>query len=277
MMKTQIALTLAILTVVSCNSNSEKIKFEKVRSIAPFIEMISAVELMPPAADSLCRTETSLSTCKVNEGTLAYYGYGSGHRYRAALITAQDTVNFLEGTAKVLNLSSDAPIFSKAADGGTILIDSFNPVIYKYISKELNPYLAFDFGKYSVPESFFKGNDSYISAESLFSSEFALINRYFENAESKFVEIHLQNPKKADFYYGIQRNGKWRWFYAGKAGEDPLSTSFRSFDENGNLISVIDSKTISRLPNDFIRLIKNPEILSDSKTDRIVAKIKLKK
>jgi hypothetical protein len=276
-MKKSIVFVLAFLTVICCNSNPDKIQFEKVKSIDPFIDMISSVELVPFAADSIGRTETSLTTCKVDEGTLKYYGYGSGHRYRAALISSQDTVNYLEGTANVLNLSSDAPIFSKAADGGTILIDSFNPVIYKYIRKELNSYLTFDFGKYSVPESFFKGNDSYISAESLFSSEFALINRYFENAESKFVEIHLQNPKKADFYYGIQRNGKWRWFYAGKAGEDPLSTSFRSFDENGNLISVIDSKTISRLPNDFIRLIKNPEILSDIKTDRIVAKIKLKK
>ena len=309
--------TFAVIAICSCSRQQVKIAFEKECKITPFTDLISSIELIPLESNGTHRlspmSELDLSgsdyiltdsnsvlryspegklledegkrpanekfqTRKVKEGILAYFGYGKSRPYRAALIKQQDTVKFLQNSAKVLNLSAEFPVFSAAKDGGTILIDSFSPTIYEYDRGKLNPHLSFDFGKYAIPESFFEGNDPYVAAEMLFSREFALITRYFEKDKYKFVEIHLQNPMKTDFYYGIARNEKWHWFYAGKAGKDPLPSSFKLFDNDDCLISIISSEAIGFLPDPFRRLVRNPDVLKSAKKNgnSVIAKIKMR-
>jgi len=210
---------------------------------------------------------------------LTYYSYGSGKSYRLALLKAADTLCFLKTKDNVMNFAGDGTVFSSTNKGGIAIIDSYNPDIYEYDAESLKRYLTFDFGKYSIPDKFYKFKDPYQSSQYLFSRNFALIHRYSECKNYKLVEIFLQKDKSVpEFHYGLETGGKWIWFYAGKAGEEPLATSFRLFDENSRLLCVIDPSTMGKLPYEFKKLVRNQEVIEQSNinSNYVIAKITLK-
>ncbi|MCI1785589.1 MAG: hypothetical protein LKI59_05570 [Bacteroidales bacterium] len=212
-------------------------------------------------------------------GILSYYGYGNGRKFRLSYIKGDNVRNLLATKAIVPNFLNMAPAFSKTADGGVAIVDSYNPVICKFKSGKIEPYLKFDFGKYSIPEAFFKYEDPFKASKFLSSNDYALIGRYFENAKYKFAEIAIEtkDETEAGFSYGINSDGVWKWFYAGKAGKDPFAASFRTIDDHNTLFCIIDPALADKIPPALMKKVSNPDILQNIKKDDnyIIAKIYL--
>jgi hypothetical protein len=211
----------------------------------------------------------------VKNGILTYYSYDSGHSCRLALLRDRDTLEFLKTKEKVMNFAGDGQVFSGDEKNGIFVLDSYSPNIYEFKNGALNNYLTFDFGKYSIPGEFYNFKDAFQSSQYLFSRNFALIHKYIENYKYKLVEIFLQKGNGPEFHYGLNKGDKWLWFYAGKAGEDPLSVSFRQFDAQGRLLCVIDPGVLDRLPQGFKKLVSNKEIINKSNinSNYVIAKI----
>jgi hypothetical protein len=213
----------------------------------------------------------------VENGILTYYGYGIVKDYR--MIYRKDGISkkFLDNDAKIMHFISFLPIFSKTSDGGVAILDSYNPVIYKFKSGKIKPYLKFDFGKYAIQEAFFKYDDDSKAMQFLLSTDFALMNRYFENAEYKFAEITTQSKDNTEFSYGLAKNDSWKWFYAGKAGKDPFATSFKTIDDHNTLFCIIDPALADKIPPALMKKVSNPDIIKNIKKDDnyIIAKIHL--
>lgn len=214
----------------------------------------------------------------VGSDILTYYSYSSGHPYRLALLGARDTLGFLRTKEKVMNFAGDGQVFSGDEKNGIFVLDSYSPTIYEFKDGSLDPYLSFDFGKYSIPEEFYNFKDAFQSSQYLFTRNFALVHKFFCSKDFQLVEIFVQKEKGPEFHYGLGKRGKWNWFYAGKAGEDPLPVSFRQFDAQGRLICVIDPSVIERLPQGFLRLVRNKEIINqlNANSNYVIAKITLK-
>ena len=197
-------------------------------------------------------------------GWLTYYGYGmvSDKRLEYKSLSGEVT-GYLPADAKVISLSSPFPVFSDAADGGVLLADSFNPSILKFKNLEVSEYVTFDLGDLAVPESYYEYDDAFKAAESLFGSKFAFPRRFFENEEWQFVEIFVQDKMKAVPFYGICGRKGWIWF--GPGSEDsPLLFSFRGFDNDGNLLCIVDPSLLSGLPGSIRGKVTDPDVLANA-------------
>ncbi|MCI1785596.1 MAG: 6-bladed beta-propeller [Bacteroidales bacterium] len=221
--------------------------------------------------------DSGMQSYIAENGILTYYGYGSGKDYRMSYKKDSLFKKFLDTEAKVLNFSPGSPVFSKTSDGDVAILDSYNPVIYKFKSGTIEPYLKFDFGKYAIQEAFFKYDDAFKAMQFLLSTDFAIMNRYFENTEYKFAEITTQSKDNTEFSYGLAKNDSWKWFYAGKAGKDPLATSFRTIDDHNTLFCIIDPALADKIPDALMKKVSNPDIIKNIKKDDnyIIAKIHL--
>lgn len=113
--------------------------------------------------DSEMQQEAALGdkSWKTNDGILTCYGYGygSGRGYRFALI-GDETKNLYPSEEKVINFTPTSNIFSENGDT-LFIVDSYSNVIKKYFQGEMSDGISFNFGKYSIPDSFFKADDAF--------------------------------------------------------------------------------------------------------------------
>ena len=170
-------------------------------------------------------------SCIVPEGILTYYGFGSGHEERAALLREDGTSEaFLKTSANVLNMTPDTPIFS--FDGDRVYFtDSFTPTIYVYENGSVSPEVTFDFGSAAIGESFYHFEDAMASAEYMMSSvEFAMVRRYLHSKEYQIVEVIIQKREGVDICYGINAGDGWKWFSLGSPMDSPIPGSLRALD-----------------------------------------------
>ena len=207
------------------------------------------------------------------EGVLTYYGYGSGRESRFALLSNNSRKRFYPSDEKVINLTPAAQIFS-AADDSVFIIDSYSNIIKVYSKGEMSDGPSFDFGKYSIPESFYEFYDAFSAMESLMSGEFAMINRYICDDNIRLAIINVQKQMDLYSYCGVCSEDKWIWFGTGKVGSDLFANSFNQIKE-GALYCLFDPSLIGTFPSSLRKLILNPEILDSVGEDDnyIVAKL----
>ncbi|MDD2595574.1 MAG: 6-bladed beta-propeller [Bacteroidales bacterium] len=225
--------------------------------------------------------QSSIQDRVVDGGVLAYCGYGAVNPYRLFLTTEDNRITkFLDTEAKVLNFTEITPIFS--ANGNHIFIrESYGNTVYEYNSadKKVEPYLTFDFGRYSIGKVFFEYDDAFSAAEYLMNQEFAMIIRYMENDNVKLMEAVLNKKSGPEFAYGIftAKSGRWEWFSVGKVGESPFADSFRTITDDA-LYCIIDPTSINNFSDAEKKLICNPEIMNTLKDNRnyVIAKITFK-
>ena len=218
-----------------------------------------------------------LQSCETEDGLLSYYGYGSVGPYRAALIDKDKIASkFLETNAKILNFTPDAPIFTED-EGYIYFIDAFNPTIMKYKNKKVEPYLTFDFGKYAVPEKYYQFKEPFEAATYLMGLDFAVINRYMQNKNLKFVEVVINQKDHSTAVYGFAKGNKWNWFSVGNPSESPLAGSFKIIKDNV-IYCLINPAMLDKMPKEFENLISNKDVLRGVKEESnyIVAKVYMK-
>ena len=200
-----------------------------------------------------------------------YNGYRRDTPYRMVAIKEGRIVQtYLKSVKYVMHLSRTEPIFIPNSKS-FYLLDSYYPIIYTLENEQLKEYLHFDFGHYRIQEGFFDFDDPMKGAESLVSSDFAYIWRYFENMERKLVVIIVQSINDVKYVCGIS-GGKesWEWYQL------PFSETFRYLKDNClyclwdyNQLQAISPKMRSRIVNEN----KSEQIGENS--NYVVAKIYL--
>lgn len=208
-----------------------------------------------------------------SEGVLTYYGYGSGRESRFALLSDDSPKEFYPSDEKVINLTPAAQIFS-AVDDSVFVVDSYSNIIKIYSEGEMSDGPSFDFGKYSIPKSFYEYDDAFSAMESLMNGEFAMIGRYMCDDNKRLVIINVQKQMDVYSHCGFYSKDKWIWFGTGKVGADVFANSFNQI-KDGALYCLLDPSLIDTFPSSLRKLILNPEILERAGEDDnyIVAKL----
>jgi len=144
-----------------------------------------------------------------------------------------------------MTYTSDVPVFSSNNDD-VFLIDSYSNTLLKFSDDEMMPYLTFDFGKYSIPDSFYKYNDPYESVFFLNDSNFALINRYWESDVYRLVEVFIQTKEDVSYKYALCSKNEWSWFSEDKNHEF-FSNSFRAIRDK-QLFCLVSPEKLCTIP-----------------------------
>ncbi len=210
-----------------------------------------------------------------NDGILSYYGYGTGRKGRFSLFSENSSEDFYPSEEKVLNYTPSGQIFSESHDS-VFVVDSYSDIIKVYSGGTMTDGPCFNFGKYSIPKSFYEYDDSFMAMDSLLGSEFAMINRYVCDGDRRFVSLTLQKQGEPYTYCGLYLNGQWSWFYAGKVGTDAMSNACQSL-KGGVLYCLFDPSLMSTFPASLKKLVTNSEVLDDLDSDDncIIAKMTL--
>lgn len=164
---------------------------------------------------------------RTETGLLTYYGYSGQKKFKVVFFeegTGQESY-YLALDSKLLTIDLENDIFGALPGGGISIIDSYSPIVYQYKEKEVRPYLAFDFGKYSIKQAFFETGDPFKSAEMLMASDYAVIGRYMEGTRHQLVQVNLFDQQKGqgECRFGLNDGNKWVWFATSDYGLDDFS------------------------------------------------------
>lgn len=212
-----------------------------------------------------------------DDGVLTYYGYGSGRESRFSLLSGNARTDYYPSSEKVMNYTPTEQIFSESGDS-VFVVDSYSDIVKVYTGRKMQDGPSFDFGKYSIPQSFYEYDDAFSAMDSILGGEFAMLGRYVCDGVRRLVTIHLQDQTGVmTNYCGLFLDGRWNWFLAGKEGSDALSKAFQTL-KDGVLYCLLDPALMSTFPSSLKSLAMNPEALeSTSDGDNyILAKITLK-
>jgi len=171
-----------------------------------------------------------------------YTGYGNlSHKSR--LLVADNNLQIkdklLNHNSKMFHLE-DVYIFSK--DKTNLYIkEAFSSKILRYERDSLRPYRDFNFGSYSVKDSFFESKDFIKAFQKMLSKGFCLTNKYFKSGKYELVNIFKQKDMNTDKILGFNNGTVWTW-YNSKPNDilNLISDSIHYLD-NKSIVGVIDA------------------------------------
>lgn len=207
--------------------------------------------------------------------TLNYHDFSPTKKDRLSVSGRSGEKEYLHTTASVLPFNTSVSRFSSDGDS-VFLIDSYSPVIYQYNNQKLSEHIRFDFGKYTIPKTFFSAGDPYKAAAVLLESDFSVINSYMETPELKIVEIMTQSNGDVKFIYGLY-DKEWTWFDCSGHGE-ALKESFK-FAVGKTIFALLDPAMLTHLKGSLILdKASDKEILKhiSEKDNYVIAKIELR-
>lgn len=211
---------------------------------------------------------------KVGDQYLTYRGYLRSGDSRLQLISQSSVIeDYLVTDNAVMPLSKISPIFEETKSGVAVL-DSWSPVVYQYHKGELQEYLRFNFGKYSIGEDFFNSANPMEGVMSLMKSQYAIISKYFEFDRAKIVEVDVVTSGRIDKRYAYTRGSDWRWFSLGTPGNSPMAGGLVGIDED-YLYILLNPMHIDDLDESIKSKITNPDVLDnvDEEGNYILAKL----
>ena len=195
-------------------SNIQVIDSLKVAVISPF----SGINYYSLDGEYLGKDDADmlgLQSVITDDYLLTYYGYMPAFSYRLrAIYKSSSTQDYLPTENPVIPYSTTIPqltVYGKKV----FIVDSYNNVLYYYEHGELGVCHVYDFGKYQVPDDYYKAKDPYKGAEALMKSEFAFIQRYLMSDYCSITEVAIQKHSGLTFSYGLNIDNQWSWF-----GED---------------------------------------------------------
>lgn len=200
-----------------------------------------------------------------NDGFVTYWGYGVGKGYRIGLLDSQGA--FVKGQLpseeRVIHFSPNTPIFSQS--GKDILItDSYSPTVLRYSDESLSPAVTVDFGKYSIPKSYFCHQNAFEAQEELLRREFALVCSYWESGKLRIIDTIVQKKGGPEKYYAINNGNGWSWFSGGDLGKDPFAGTLKCVKDN-DVYFLLDAALMPQISPEILPLLKNPEVLNGIK------------
>lgn len=156
------------------------------------------------------------------------------------------------------------------------MIESFTPEILRFKDDTLSQYLKFDFGKYTIPESFFKHSSAFDAAEELFSSDYAIVASYMEDQSYRLVQLLVKDKSSEEGHsqYGLYNGKEWKWFSLRDYEPEPASSPFKGF-YNNVLYCLFEPEMIMKMESRLGKSILNRDILKEitPESEYVIAKI----
>lgn len=208
-----------------------------------------------------------------DNGILAFHGYGTSN-CKLTFWENGKHMDYFPYTTKVVSFLDKRPVFSE--DESSVFIrDPFEKTIFRFAQGKMVPWISFDFGPYSIDESFFS-MDFMESAEYIMESDICLISRYYETADYRFIEV--DRPLEALTYYGVANDDHWIWFNAGIKSEAMLSGRIKAIDGN-DLICLVERSLLLKIDTVLRDKLVEPDVLSniDETGNDVIIRIKLAK
>ena len=207
----------------------------------------------------------------LGNGILTYRGYRPDNKYRLSYIGESRTEHYLGYGHRVMNMSTGDPVFA-AKNERVFVVDSYNSTVYVFSEEEgFLPYVTFDFGKYNIPEDFYRYSDPFKGAQFLLERDFARVSRFIVGDAGWLAEIAVQTKTGVTLCYCYSFQGGIVWFK--QSAEDPFFSSFRRF-ENNCLIAVIGPESSEKVITIFKDRIVNPDAIQSITDNYVIAKIR---
>lgn len=249
-------------------SNVQVIDSSKVAVISPF----KGIYYYNLTGDLLYKEDVDnlgLQSIIRDSSLLTYYGYMSAEKYRLRVKEkSSKSQSYLPTDFTVIPYSTTVPQLS-VYDGKVFIIDSYNNVLYSYESGELNEYEVFDFGKYQVPEGYFKAEDPYQGAELLLGSEFAFIQRYLMSDYCSIIEVAIQKHSGLTFTYGLKKGDQWIWFGEGGKQDGKVFTETPRALVGNKLYTLIDPDRFDESKALYYNYLSNKEEVESIEKGRL--------
>lgn len=217
-----------------------------------------------------------------------YYWIYAGHsnlQQPERVVLTDSSLNVLKKLlplpTKTLQLSV-GPQFSRWKDEN-YLAPCFDRFVYKISGDTLFPLIEFDFGEYSIPESYWKAENAMEAATTLMNRGFTSLTRFSTTDDYIFAEFNFQQGEWETMNYylcGIKskKDNQWNWLKKkiySSSKEDKESTSVpdwyitrtQGFTQDGKLMVFLFAHEIELLKSEDMALIQNPELLQDADED----------
>lgn len=195
-----------------------------------------------------------------SDGLLSYIGYSGNNKNRLSLTSfAIDNKieYYLPYENRLMELSNGNEIFSLGSDSSVYVIDSYSNIVYSFKNSTVEPFMAFDFGQYSIDKRFYKASDPYVGADYIINGSYGFVHRVLVSEKIKIFNFLLRKEKGAQekFVYGLSHKGDWLWFEFLPGSKSPCCP-FRFFDGDV-LYGVIAPEHVGEVLESYAPLIKN--------------------
>lgn len=210
-----------------------------------------------------------LSLSKDKDEYWGFSGYTAELPERVVKMDAAGKIigKYLPSEMPIIPLEENSPVFT-VYDNGMLVRESLrNEIFYIDENGQEEVFLKFDFGKYNIPDEYFKNSDPYAAAAKLMESDFVIMNRFFINENHKVLSADFQMGSRGGQIIsslGVESGGKWRWLKSEKEG--PLSIFFssaRQLTPNSEVVLLVEGERIKEFAAEY------PELIGefDNKTD----------
>jgi hypothetical protein len=210
---------------------------------------------------------------EIDDGYWLYLGYRD-HDINARLIKTDKNWNILDrylSTAMVITTTEDASVFVPSSKG-FLFREMMNNNVYEMANDTLRLAYTLDFGKYNIPEEYYKFSDAHKSADFLFSRDRSEIRRILDNDKYFIAESILANSDRMSgvICYIIKQKSTNKTIqinYSIPAEINnilPNSGGGKWMTEESDLFLLVEPRILYHLKNntpDFIKLLENPEAI----------------
>ena len=175
---------------------------------------------------------------------------------------------YLPSSAVIIPMSERATVFT-SCDSLLLIRETLSDEIHAIDArKEVRTFLKFDFGKYSIPPTYFTQANPYDAATQLLSSDFATIDRFYINNHHAVVGVNFQFGSQEGRVLptiGISDGDTWRWLKAEEEG--PMSlfhSSLRGLTPDSRMILVAEKEPIEAFAKAHPDLVGQVEYSNDN-------------
>lgn len=181
---------------------------------------------------------------------------------------------YLPSEAKVMGVSEWEPVFIPDGEG-VLLRESLSDRIVA-IDPEggVSDRYVFDFGHYTVPESYFEHPDMMAAAMALFGSDFANLAVFFESRRHSVLQVAYQfgatggEMNRGAAVTGFRNADGWRWVKSGtEQSPTVLSMSLRALVDDDVLVLLVDNYKTREFAADNPGLVRNAGVLDGMDDD----------
>lgn len=166
---------------------------------------------------------------------------------------------YMPSNAAIIPMEERGDVFI-IHDGDVLIRESFcNKISCINKMGQVETFLKFDFGKYNVPDKYFKYSDPYTAAQKLLNSDFAIMERFFINQNHLVLSVNFQfgsQEGKIISSLGVESNGKWRWLKSEKEGTlSMFFSSTRQMTSDSDVVLLVDGERVREFAAGYPELV----------------------
>ncbi len=212
----------------------------------------------------------------VGSGYLVYINYFNG--VLSERVVRSDTAGevvgkYLPSEAQVLAMAEVEPVFIPDGEGVLVKETLSDRIVAIDPQGVVSDRYVFDFGRYTIPESYFEHPDAMAASTALFGSDFANLRIFFESPRHSVLQVAYQFGSQGEggggaLVTGFRTGDEWRWVKSGTPEAFTiLSTTLRALTDDDVLVLLVDNYRVREFAEQNPGLVRNTEVLDGMDDD----------